>query len=345
MVKIEFKKELIESEFLSPLKKFQKEITVTERRKNPLTGEWCRVSIERATRPIEMKDHLEKKIINESVKKCFFCKEKIRDSVARFPSWLVEDGHIRINEFVLFPNLYPFSKYHAVGVLTDKHFVGLDEIKADIWKDCFDGCIRFFKTVYEDDSSARFASINFNFLPSAGASLLHPHVQVLNENQPTVMMDLYYRKSWEYFDKNKSNYWQDSIEQEEGGERYIGKNGSMYWFTSFAPIHAGEIIGILKGNVSSFFEMTEEGIKDVCEGISRIFKCIYEDGRGYNMVIYSAPLNEHLGHFFSLNLSIITRSKMNQYYTTDRAYCEILHKEPVITVIPEDLASRLRKKF
>ncbi len=345
MVKIELVKELIESEFLSPLKKFKKDITVTERRKNPLTGEWCRISIERATRPKEMKDHLESKLIKESGKKCFFCKAKIHNSVARFPSWLVTDGKIKINEFFLFPNLYPFAKYHAVGVLTEKHFVGLDKIKPEKWEDCFEGCMRFFKLVHEEHPSARFPSINFNFFPTAGASLLHPHTQVLNTIHPTVMMDLYYRKSWDYFDKNKSNYWQDLIEQEDGGERFIGKTGSMYWFANFAPIHTGEIIGILKGNVSSFFEMNEEDVKDVCEGIYRIFNCIYGPGKGYNMVIYSAPLNEHLGHFFSLNLSIITRPKMSEYYTTDRAYCEILHKEPIITTIPEDLASKLRKKF
>jgi len=345
MVKIKFAKEVIESEFLSPLKKFEKEVHVIERRKDPLTNHWCRISVERTKRRIELKDHLEEKIIKKTGKTCFFCKRRIRDKTTKFPLWLVPEGRIKINEFTLFPNLYPFCKYHAVGVLTEKHFVGLDKIKPKLWKNCIEGCIRFFKVVHEKDPSARFPSINLNFFPTAGASLLHPHVQVLNMILPSVMNDIYYRKSWEYFDKNKTNYWQDLIEQEEYGERYIGKTGSVHWLTSFAPTCNNEIIGIIKGNVSSFFEMTEEDIKDVSKGIWKIFKNIYERGVGYNMSISSAPLNEHLGHFFSLNLKIVSRPKMNEYYTMDRGFCEVLHKEPIITVFPEELASRLRKKF
>jgi len=46
-----------------------------------------------------------------------------------------------------------------------------------------------------------------------------------------------------------------------------------------------------------------------------------------------------------LNIKIVSRPRLGEYYTTDRGYSEILHKEPVITVIPEDLARDLRKKF
>jgi galactose-1-phosphate uridylyltransferase len=157
------------------------------------------------------------------------------------------------------------------------------------------------------------------------------------------MTDLYYRKSWEYFDKNKTNYWQDLIKVEENGDRFIGKTGSVYWLTNFAPSSNNEIIGIVKGKVSSFFEMNDNEIKNISKGISKIFKCIYDFGRGYNMTIFSAPLNEHLGHFFSLNVKIISRPMLGENY--DRGFSEILHKEPIIVTIPEDLAKDLRKKF
>jgi len=343
MVKIEFIKELIEAELLSPLKNFEKEIQVIERRKDPLTNEWCRISIRRAKRLIQGKGKLSKKIITTSKKNCFFCPKKVDRLTPKFPNWLIPEGRIKIKEFKLFPNLYPFSKYHAVGILTKEHFLPLDKIKADKWKNCFKGCLKFFKMIHEKDPSARFPSINLNYFPTGGASLIHPHVQVLNTIMPTVMTDLYYKKSWEYFDKNKTNYWQDLIELEKNGERFIGKTGSVFWFTSFAPTCNNEIVGIVKGNVSSFFEMSESEISDISKGIWKIFKSIYDYGRGYNMTIFSAPLNEHLGHFFSLNVKIISRPMLNESY--DRGFSEVLHKEPIIVTIPEDLARDLRKKF
>jgi len=345
MTKIVFTKHLIESEFLSPLKNFKKEIQVTESRKDPLTGQWCRISIERATRPVHFKKKFDESIIKKSSEKCFFCKKMIKKSTPRFISSLIPEGRIKVNEFTLFPNLYPFCKHHAVGVLTSEHFLPVDKIKPEMWKDCLGGCLRFFKIIVERDPNARFPSINFNYLPTAGASLIHPHVQVLNSMTPSVMTDLYYKRSWQYYDKNKTNYWQDLIEQETDGERFIGRTDNVFWLTSFAPTCNNEIMGIVKGNVSSFFEMSEEEINNISEGIWRIFKCINRYGSGYNMVIFSAPLNEHLGHFFSLNLKVISRPMLSEYYTTDRGYSEILHKEPVITVIPEDLARELKKKF
>jgi len=310
MTKIELTKQMIESEFLSPLKGFKKEIQVTERRKDPLTDEWCRISIERATRPVQLKGKLDEKIIKKSSEKCFFCNKRVEKSTPKYIPSLVSEGRIKVNEFILFPNLYPFCKI-----------------------------------VNEKNPNARFPSINFNYLPTAGASLIHPHVQILNSTSPSVMTDLYYKKSWEYFDKNKTNYWQDLIEQEVDGERFVGRTGSVFWFTSFAPTCNNEIIGVVKGDVSSLFEMGEEEINNISEGIWRIFRCINRHGSGYNMVMFSAPLDEHLGHFFSLNIKIVSRPRLSEYYTTDRGYSEILHKEPVITVIPEDLARDLRKKF
>ena len=345
MTKIEFIKETIESEFLSPLKGFKKEIQVTERRKDPLTGDWCRISIERATRPVQLKGKIDEKIIAKSAEKCFFCGERLEKSTTKFTPYLVPEGRIKVNEFILFPNLYPFCKYHTVGVLTSKHFLPIDEIKPEKWKDCFEGCIRFFKILSEKEPKARFPSINFNYLPTAGASIIHPHVQVLSSILPNVRLDEYFKKSWDYYDKNKTNYWQDLIEQELDGERFVGRTGSVFWFTNFAPSCNNEVIGIVKGKISSFFELGEEEINDISEGIWKVFKGINRHGFGYNMSIFSAPLDEKLGDFFSLYIKIVSRPKIREYHTTDRGFSEILHREPIITVIPEDLARELRKKF
>jgi galactose-1-phosphate uridylyltransferase len=157
------------------------------------------------------------------------------------------------------------------------------------------------------------------------------------------MTDNYFRKSWEYFDKNKSNFWQDIITQDK--ERFVGESNSIVWLTKFCPICNDEVIGVMKGVTSSFLEMNEKQIEDLSDGISRILKGLHERGvRSANLAIFSAPFDEHLGHFFSLNVRIASRPS-GRIFTNDRGFSEILHEEPIISTIPEELANDLRKFF
>ena len=339
MAKIEFVKEIIKSEFLNPMKDFQSDSQIIERRTDPLTGDRCRINIQRARRPKQLEVYKNKNL----EKKCYFCPKNIEKTTPKFPPSLIPEGRIRVNDFVLFPNLFPFGKYHAVGVLGKKHSLELNEFTPNVWKDCITGCIRFFNIIKQKDSKARFSSINMNYSPFAGASIIHPHVQVVVDELPSEMTDKYFRKSWGYFDKNKSNFWQDLITQDK--ERSVGESDSMVWITKFAPICNDEIIGVMKGTTSSFLEMNEKQIEDLSNGISRILKGLYRRGvKAVNLAIFSAPFDEHLGHFFSLNIRIISRPS-GKIYTSDRGFSEILHEEPIISTIPEELANDLRKFF
>jgi len=339
MTEIDFVKEIIKTEFLNPLKDFQMDSQIIERRTDPLTGDKCRINIQRSRRP-KQTEIPENKDVG---KKCYFCPKNIDETTPKFSPQLVPEGRIREKDFVLFPNLFPFGKYHTVGALGEKHSLELNEFTPEIWKNCLRGCIKFFNIVNEKDPKVRFPSLNMNYSPFAGASIEHPHVQVVVDELPSEMTDKYFRKSWDYFDKKKSNFWQDLITQDK--ERFIGESDSMIWLTKFCPMCNDEIVGIMKGITSSFLEMNEKQIEDLSDGISRIFKGLYERGiRGINLAIYSAPFNEHLGHFFSLNVRIVSRPS-GKAYTSDRGFSEILHEEPIISTIPEDLAKDLRKFF
>lgn len=343
MHKIEFVKEIMKPEFLNPEKKFRRDSQTIERRKDPLTGKWCRINLERIKRLHQEKK--EKTRVEDFEKECFFCPKNVEKTTPKFPSWLIPEGRVKINEFMLFPNLFPFGEYHAVGVLCRKHSLRLHEITSRMWEDCLIGCIEFFRAIDEKNLDARFPSINLNYSPSAGASIIHPHVQVLVDKLPTVMADEYFRKSWMYFDRNRTNYWQDLImEERKNGERFIGESKNMAWLTSFAPTCDDEIIGIMKGSVSSFLELNDEQIHDLGKSIWRVFRGLYRIKRttSVNMSIFSAPLDEHLGHFFSLNVRIVSRPSSS---TSDRGFFEILHREPVVSTSPEELAEELRKLF
>ena len=343
---IEFYKYEEKSELLDPNCDFKKTSQTIEHRKDPLLGTWCRINTDRAKRPHSSSGAIVDvdKRIKQMVKKsdnCFFCAEKV---MAKTPKHAFAEERICKGKFILFPNLFPFAPYHGVGVLTNKHFLSLDKLDYKLWFDAITATISWFRGVHTHDSSARFASFNFNYLMPAAASLVHPHVQPLVDKRADNGLDLVLKKSYEYFSSNGSNYWQDLLDNDSA--RYIGKTGkSVYWHTAFSPTCADEVIGIVCGK-SSFMELTEDDIFGVADGISKVLRGFYEKGiRSVNMTINSAPLDENLGEFFYLNIRIVSRSLMVENYTTDRGFMEVLHNESIISTIPEDVAKGLRDYF
>ncbi|MCK4968294.1 MAG: hypothetical protein KAS12_04520 [Candidatus Aenigmarchaeota archaeon] len=343
---IEFYKYQEKSELLDPTCDFKKTSQIIEHRKDPLLGTWCRINTDRAKRPHASSGAIVDvdKRIKEIVKKsdnCFFCAEKVMNKT---PKHAFSESRIRKGKFILFPNLFPFAPYHGVGVLTDKHFLNLDKLGYKLWFDALTGSISWFKNVHKHDSAARFASFNFNYLMPAAASLVHPHVQPLVDKRADNGLDLLLKKSHEYYSSEKSNYWQDLLDNDSS--RYIGKTGKrVYWHAAFSPRCNNEVIGIVCGK-SSFLELSEEDIFGIADGISKVLLGLYAKGiRSVNMTINSAPIDETLGEFFYFNIRIVSRSLMVENYTTEQGFMEVLHNEPIISTIPEDVALGLRDYF
>ena len=92
--------------------------------------------------------------------------------------------------------------------------------------------------------------------------------------------------------------------------------------------------------------LNEDDIFGIADGISKVLRGFYDKGiRSVNMTINSAPLDENLGEFLYLNIRIVSRSLMVENYTTDQGFMEVLHNEPIISTIPEDVALGLKKYF
>ena len=59
-----------------------------------------------------------------------------------FPSYLVPEGRIKLGETTVFPNLFPFAKYHAVATVTKEHFLNLDEFTLKQLSDTFHASVK-----------------------------------------------------------------------------------------------------------------------------------------------------------------------------------------------------------
>lgn len=343
-MKIEFVKKKLKASFLDPTKNFELNTHEIERRRDPLTKRWCRINVRRIKRPkqiIKSRNEIEK-IIRVTKSKCDFCPENIEKRTPKFTKDLVPEGRIRVRNFVLFPNLFPFDDYHAIGVLTRSHFFPLNKFGSEIWKDCIIGCIKFFEILREKGKKVMYPSINFNYLQPSGASIVHPHVQVIVTKKPTFYLDEILKGCHKYFLRNNSNYWNDLVKiEKQKRERYIGKIGSTEWLCSFAPMLNNEVIGITKK--SCILDLTRDEIKCLAEGISKILKGYSSLGiESVNATVYST-MNDT--KYFRCFVRIVSRKNMTPYYCNDRGFMEELHEEPVIETLPEDLVSHLKSEF
>jgi UDPglucose--hexose-1-phosphate uridylyltransferase len=286
-----------------------------------LTGLRCRISPDRLKRQIDTS-----LCYPTNADGCPFCRDTIMTVTPTFP-----DGkRIIRGESVTFPNLFPFGEGHIVTVLTREH-----TIVTFSQKQVVDALLSQIEALRISDG---YASINWNFLPSAGASLVHPHMQGLVDSCPTRIANLYFTASEQYREKQGRNYWDALREQEISSERYLFGE-EILWSAHAVPVGEREVRGILP--ISTLDEI--ENYADLlARGILEIISLYRQLGTyAFNMsVFFDKSGNDH---GFSAFCSMISRINPNPSSTSDSAFMERLHLEPVIMTLPEDLGKFYKK--
>lgn len=348
MGRLIFEKWIHEVEICDPASGFAQATRSVEHRRDPLTGAICRINVERARR-IKEGARGEAGVfapLRVSRGDCIFCPENVEDMTPRFPDRFIKGGRIRVGTAILFPNAYPFSKHHAIAVLLEAHGKSPNEISPDEIGDCLRACIEFLAIVRERDPGAQYGSINWNNMPPAGASIIHPHLQAISDRNPTRLQGELIGRSESYFRRHGSNYWLDLIEAEaELGERIIHKGRSMVWLASYAPMGNNEVLGISPG-ISSILELDGKRLDELSAGLQKILKGYWDMGiRSFNMGIVSGPLDGSAGEYYALNLRIISRPSPEPHYTSDCGFMERIHLESIVESMPEAIAERLRGAF
>ncbi len=346
MLKIKFEKASQIAYLLTPVN-LQEESQEIEVRKDPLTGESCRVNINRAKRPKQASTSMDElnRIIQESKQNCFFCLENIEKLTPSFSGNLPKK--IKVGEAVVFPNLYPYGAFHIIGVFTSKkHYLELDQFNSKLVENCFKACLTYFNLIHQSFPEIKYWWIGWNHMPSGAASIIHPHIQALADSKPTAKLKKLLDLSENYYEINKSNYWLDLVETEKKiGERFIGESNSMVWLASFAPQGNKEVLGISLRK-SSLAYLTDLELSELCEGLSKILKGYFSIGvKSFTLTIFSGPCDEDLSKFYLLNLRIVSRPNPVPFYTNDDGFMEKFHQEPVVDTLPEDLTVELKRFF
>jgi hypothetical protein len=184
-----------------------------------------------------------------------------------------------------------------------------------------------------------YASINWNFLSSAGASLVHPHMQGLSDSFPSHIVDCYIRAGEQFRRDRGSNYWEAVVEEEKSSDRYLFGD-EIPWSAHAVPVGEREVRGFFP--ISTVDEM-ENYVDLAASGILEIISLYRRLGTyAFNMSIFFDRCG--CDHGFRAFCSMISRINPNPSSTSDSAFMERLHLEPVILTLPEDIGKFYKKE-
>jgi galactose-1-phosphate uridylyltransferase len=324
--------------FLDPTRNFEPVEKTTEIRRDPLTG--------RSSRILEMGFSPEKPDVEGMVERFRsgfnpFAPHKRDEVTPRFLQEVegIPGGRLGRGEALVVPNLFPYDRYSAVTVLSDADFVPLDGFSEDLLVDAFGADMEYLRRIRETDGDeCRHYSINWNYMPLAGGSLVHPHHQLIASPEPTN-----YLKDVEAgLGAYGGGYFGDLVAAEEGGERWVGREGGLSWLTGFAPMGQIDVLGVFSRR-SSLFELTDEDLGALARSLLRIFAYLDAEGfASFNFALYGLEGAEG----FEVHCRLSPRFLLsNALGTSDINYFEISHAESLAFFYPEAAAGTLRGHF
>ncbi|HZD44150.1 MAG TPA: galactose-1-phosphate uridylyltransferase, partial [Methanomicrobiales archaeon] len=177
---------------------------ILQYRRENLTGLKCRVSCERSKRGMSAPAPM-----HFPMDGCPFCPGTVTEVTPTFPN----GRRIHQGESVTFPNLFPFAPWHTVTVITREHMVDLFTRKQ-----ISDALLGQLESLRGRDG---YPSINWNYLPSSGASIPHPHLQGLVDYHPSTIPECYILGSHRYLLNEGRSYWEVLKEEERASPRYL----------------------------------------------------------------------------------------------------------------------------
>ncbi len=312
----------------------------TEIRKDPLTGETSRIIFDPGA-PFVPTDYAE--LAKETAgSKCPFCPENVQSFTPTFPETLVSGGRLTLGEAVVFPNLFPYSKHNAVVRMTNQHYVKLNEFTVPMITDSFSAAHNYLKKVIAQDPKTAYISINWNYLPPSGGSILHPHIHVLASEHPTNYQATTSVAAQQFYKEHNQNFYDTLLEQEsELSERLIGTIGSIDWLHAFAPKSHTDFIGLF--NAASFDDLNDNNWQDFAESITRFFRYFENIGiASFNLGLF-IPVSPNYAE--RVHVRLVPRLTIGGLQTSDMNVFNFLHSEPLCLKVPEQTTKEVASYF
>jgi galactose-1-phosphate uridylyltransferase len=312
-----------------------------EVRRSPITGRTCRIAFSRADEREPGAASLpDSPPFAGGLSGCPFCPGGMDARTPRLSTDLCPAGRMQKGRSVLFPNLFPYGSYSAVSLFDDRHFVEIGTASPDSYADCFLNCRDSLLRILEQDPVSVYMAITQNHLPSAGGSLLHPHLQLQADRVASNHHRFLQEQAAEHFGETGSRLFSAYLEHERrDGRRYIGRTGPWEWLAAFAPEGFFELWAIRPG-LASIRQAGAEDWQALARGViqaQRFYRSLNRNG--YNLGLLSI---EDGADLLELRAVMVVRSNYAPWVRSDHTGFEVILGDMAAFWAPEETAERAR---
>lgn len=300
---------------------------MSELRQNIVYKEWVIIAKERAKRPHDFIDNSPKLVSDKEYdENCPFCpgnEEKFphieTDRIEENGKWILRSV---FNKYPALSREIPFE-WEEKDIFRTISGYGVHEViiesqihnttPALMSDEEVEKIIRFYKKREEEINkydNIEYIVIFRNHGYKAGASLVHPHSQILA--LPIIPRDVKQRveEAFKYFSDHGKCVFCKLIEEEtKRKERIVLESDhfvSMVLFAASSPFHSWILP---KRHTSRFIDITEEEIKDLAKHLKTFLLKLYKglNNPDYNYIIRTSPISYGRNKFFHWYITIVPR--------------------------------------
>jgi len=338
---IRFERETVHARFVLPTGA-QIEAPI-EIRVNPITGRTSRIAFSRTGEREAATDSFpDPPPFAGDTARCPFCSINLPAKTPQLLKTYEASGRMIRGASVLFPNLFPYGAHSAVSLFDDRHFVEIGTASIGSYTNSFRNCAEYLQRVLAREPEAVYIAITQNHLPSAGGSLLHPHLQIQADRIASNHQRFLKERALRHFRQTDSFLLSDYLHREKAhNQRYIGTTGAWEWLAAFAPEGFFEIWGILP-QATSLSQVTATAWEGLAQGVlntQRYYRSLNRNG--YNLGMLAI---ENEGSKLELRVVILARSNYAPWVRSDHTGFEVMLGDMATFTAPEDTA-RTAKPF
>lgn len=277
---------------------------------------------------------------------CPFCPHNLSRVTPHFPADVLPEGRLVRGDMTLFPNIAPYDSLGAVATMDTRHYIPMTAFEPGRVAEAFRLANSFFERVRAaGHPESVYHIVNWNYMPPAGSSLIHPHLQVFATSTAPNLMREELEASRRYRDSRGTNFWDDLVASETArGERYLATIGRTHWFSAYAPMGvAGDVLAVVAG-AGCTLDLTDEDLEDIALGLCRAMTAYDAMGiYSFNMNFFTGAAGDDHTRF---HLLFSPRTFFNQALgTPDIGALRNLFNETLCMAFPEQIADRLRPAF
>ncbi len=274
------------------------------------------IARDRKDRPMdEIKKEINKEDNEEYNKECPFCRgneEQITEEtyvIKKNTQWIVKSVK----------NKYPIIDNNPLNEIKGEHDVIIDTYKHNgnfynMNEEEFYNLLLVYKKRFKDfkeDENTKYICLFKNYLRDAGASLMHPHSQILSLPFIPPNLEEEYKVCDGFYKKMGINMYKYIIQEEIKYEkRLIYNDVDFLVFVPQVCRFTGDTVILFKDNLY-FYEVEDNKLKKLSFILKKLFDKIYEENGNcpFNLYIHAHPVNEENDYrdIYNVHIHIVPR--------------------------------------